>query len=249
MITYIKKGAPQYKANLHCHSVYSDGKLTPEQQRSGGLGGRGRSPGLPLPLLISPRQSKAGRVGAMASPPFGPGCEDGRDLGVLRTPKESLINEYKNDYEILKKAFQISGDDILWHSQSVSVIPNDIFTFFDDFLNTVLFDLHRKILEAFVSPISDEPLEEGSVKNITSTRYERNRKARELCLSYHGKACKRCGLDFAKKYGEEYANLIEVHHIVPISEIGEGYIVDPIKDLIPLCPNCHAMTHYDIKCH
>ena len=31
MITYIKKGAPQYKANLHCHSVYSDGKLTPEQ--------------------------------------------------------------------------------------------------------------------------------------------------------------------------------------------------------------------------
>lgn len=168
---------------------------------------------------------------------------------ILRFPKESLINEYKNDYEILKKAFQISGDDILWHSQSVSVIPNDIFTFFDDFLNTVLFDLHRKILEAFVSPISDEPLEEGSVKNITSTRYERNRKARELCLSYHGKACKRCGLDFAKKYGEEYANLIEVHHIVPISEIGEGYIVDPIKDLIPLCPNCHAMTHYDIKCH
>ena len=31
MITYIKKGAPQYKANLHCHSTLSDGKLTPEQ--------------------------------------------------------------------------------------------------------------------------------------------------------------------------------------------------------------------------
>ncbi len=31
MITYIKKGAAQYKANLHCHSVLSDGKLTPEQ--------------------------------------------------------------------------------------------------------------------------------------------------------------------------------------------------------------------------
>ena len=27
----IKKGAPQYKANLHCHSVLSDGKLTPEE--------------------------------------------------------------------------------------------------------------------------------------------------------------------------------------------------------------------------
>ena len=31
MITYIKKGAPQYKANLHCHTILSDGKLTPEQ--------------------------------------------------------------------------------------------------------------------------------------------------------------------------------------------------------------------------
>ncbi|MBQ8508282.1 MAG: hypothetical protein IJ493_00050 [Clostridia bacterium] len=31
MISYIKKGQPQYKANLHCHSTLSDGKLTPEQ--------------------------------------------------------------------------------------------------------------------------------------------------------------------------------------------------------------------------
>ena len=31
MLTYIKKGAPQHKANLHCHTVLSDGKLTPEQ--------------------------------------------------------------------------------------------------------------------------------------------------------------------------------------------------------------------------
>ena len=29
MITYIKKDQPQYKANLHCHSPVSDGKLIP----------------------------------------------------------------------------------------------------------------------------------------------------------------------------------------------------------------------------
>lgn len=25
---------------------------------------------------------------------------------------------------------------------------------------------------------------------------------------------------------------------------GGDYVVNPIKDLIPLCPNCHAMVHY-----
>ena len=28
-----------------------------------------------------------------------------------------------------------------------------------------------------------------------------------------------------------------------ISDIGKEYEVDPIKDLIPVCPNCHAMIH------
>ena len=27
----ISPNRPQYKANLHCHSIYSDGKRTPEQ--------------------------------------------------------------------------------------------------------------------------------------------------------------------------------------------------------------------------
>ncbi len=31
MITYITKDQPQYKANLHCHSTFSDGNLSPEQ--------------------------------------------------------------------------------------------------------------------------------------------------------------------------------------------------------------------------
>ena len=34
MIKYISKDMPQYKANLHCHSVLSDGSLTPEQLKA-----------------------------------------------------------------------------------------------------------------------------------------------------------------------------------------------------------------------
>ena len=36
---------------------------------------------------------------------------------------------------------------------------------------------------------------------------------------------------------------IHVHHIVPIHTIGKGYKVDPSTDLVPVCPNCHAMLH------
>ena len=92
-----------------------------------------------------------------------------------------------------------------------------------------------------------EELEEGERKSIFSTKYERNRKARELCLSYYGRACQKCGLNFEERYGVEFQNIIEVHHIVPLNEIGESYVVNPIRDLIPVCPNCHAMIHCEIK--
>ena len=42
---------------------------------------------------------------------------------------------------------------------------------------------------------------------------------------------------------EEFSGKIEVHHIKPISEIGEECVVDPVRDLVPVCPNCHMMLH------
>ena len=55
--------------------------------------------------------------------------------------------------------------------------------------------------------------------------------------------CSICGFDFEKNYGELGKGFIHVHHIVPVSKIGPNYIIDPVKDLIPVCPNCHAMLH------
>ncbi|MGH8226507.1 MAG: HNH endonuclease [Steroidobacteraceae bacterium] len=40
------------------------------------------------------------------------------------------------------------------------------------------------------------------------------------------------------------AQLIHVHHVKPLSAVGRGYQVDPVKDLIPICPNCHAVAHH-----
>ena len=37
---------------------------------------------------------------------------------------------------------------------------------------------------------------------------------------------------------------IHVHHIKPIAEIGTSYVINPATDLVPVCPNCHAMLHH-----
>ena len=50
-------------------------------------------------------------------------------------------------------------------------------------------------------------------------------------------------MSFEKTYGLEFKDIIEVHHVVPLHQIGESYVVDPINDLIPVCPNCHAAIH------
>lgn len=84
---------------------------------------------------------------------------------------------------------------------------------------------------------------EGAVKTVKVNRYERNPVARQKCIEYHGNECSICGLSFEDKYGELGEGYIQVHHIIPISEIGEEYQVDYKKDLIPVCPNCHAMLH------
>jgi predicted HNH restriction endonuclease len=52
-----------------------------------------------------------------------------------------------------------------------------------------------------------------------------------------------CGFKVAQTYGEVGEGFIHVHHLKPLSEIGSKYKVDPIQDLRPVCPNCHAMIH------
>jgi 5-methylcytosine-specific restriction protein A len=84
---------------------------------------------------------------------------------------------------------------------------------------------------------------EGALKKVYVNRYERDRDARERCIEVHGCKCSVCGMDFEKMYGEIGHGFIHVHHIIPISTIGEEYKIDPIKDLVPVCPNCHAMLH------
>lgn len=50
-------------------------------------------------------------------------------------------------------------------------------------------------------------------------------------------------MNFYNVYGEIGYHFIEVHHTTPVSMMGPDYHLDVDRDLVPLCPNCHAMVH------
>jgi 5-methylcytosine-specific restriction protein A len=91
--------------------------------------------------------------------------------------------------------------------------------------------------------ITQETYLEGAATQVTQTRYERNLQARIACLQHYGFSCTVCDFNFEKQYGPLGKSFIHVHHVVPIALIGKKYQIDPVKDLRPVCPNCHAMLH------
>ncbi|TAY81990.1 HNH endonuclease [Rhizobium ruizarguesonis] len=84
---------------------------------------------------------------------------------------------------------------------------------------------------------------EGAASTVLVNVYERNPEARKACLRHYGLNCRACGMSFGNLYGALGDGYIHVHHIKPIHLCGGNYVVDPIKDLIPVCANCHAMLH------
>jgi hypothetical protein len=84
---------------------------------------------------------------------------------------------------------------------------------------------------------------EGAVNQLTVNAYERDPAAREMCICHYGVRCQVCDFDFAARYGAVGRDFIHVHHLTPLSAIGAEYRVDPVRDLCPVCPNCHAMIH------
>lgn len=88
-----------------------------------------------------------------------------------------------------------------------------------------------------------ESFKEGATRTVKVNAYERNPKARKMCIEHFGVQCAVCDLKLADFYGEVAKDLIHVHHLKPLSEVGAEYTVDPVEDLRPVCPNCHAVIH------
>lgn len=118
-------------------------------------------------------------------------------------------------------------------------------------------DLYIEFLQKRQSVIeeSNTPRSKGtSVKRATLEQegrhvkreqdvYVRSASAREKCKAHYEYTCQACGLRMDHVYGEIGKGFIEVHHLNPIHLFDDVHVVDPINDLITLCPNCHAMIH------
>jgi predicted restriction endonuclease len=82
----------------------------------------------------------------------------------------------------------------------------------------------------------------GAVRQVLINAYERDPGARKACIQRHGTTCLVCGLNFEEQYGPIGKGFIHVHHRKPLAT-REIYRLDPINDLVPVCPNCHCMLH------
>jgi hypothetical protein len=83
---------------------------------------------------------------------------------------------------------------------------------------------------------------EGGRRSVTVTRVERNPANRQACLNHWGYKCRVCEFDFGETFGSVAEDFIHVHHHNLVAASGE-IIPDPINDMSPLCPNCHAVAH------
>lgn len=127
---------------------------------------------------------------------------------------------------------QASLFDLLFHN-TLQYVSKDT-----DPYNTICRDIDSMEIENY-SYIGKE----GAPKQVLVNKYERNSKLRHEAIMIHGFSCMGCKFDFNEFYGEHGRDFIEVHHIKPLSKIKEETTIDPKKDMIVLCSNCHRMVH------
>jgi predicted HNH restriction endonuclease len=84
---------------------------------------------------------------------------------------------------------------------------------------------------------------EGKQVRYYVTKYERVRGYRDAALKIHGYNCVVCDINFKDVYGELGEGYIHIHHTKPLFSLEEVTVPDPRTDLVPVCPNCHAMLH------
>lgn len=146
-----------------------------------------------------------------------------------------LLEEYTDDRLSLAK---LREHGVKGNIQSVQSCPEDSI----GFLLNPIEDEQTEITD-IENPDDNEDFFEGTEKQVTTNKYERNRAARKKCIELKGLKCLVCGRNFEETYGEIGKGFIHVHHLVPISSIGKEYQINVEQDLAPVCPNCHYMLH------
>ena len=161
----------------------------------------------------------------------------------------------KNEYEKSKDGFyarlklleqvdteQLSLDVLL--SKGLHAAPQGPIKVDADLHNYIDRHFNDFYADGFYTDVDEQKeYHEGHVRSVMVDIYERSSIARGKCVEYHGESCLICGINFEEKYGMLGKGFIHIHHLKPLHTIRKDYIVNYKEDLIPVCPNCHAMIH------
>jgi len=164
--------------------------------------------------------------------------------------KDQLIKEF--DSELLKIKKEMHNLEIMvdqTNNSNNDQLPDDITQKSDEIVQKIQGGIDI-VANQSNDPYDDEVLyetitylPEGNRNAVLVNKYERNPKARKLYIDHWKAICSVCNFNFEQFYGEIGRGFIHIHHLNPVSLIEELQDIDPIKDLIPLCPNCHSMVH------
>lgn len=161
------------------------------------------------------------------------------EFDVLLNPdKDPILTIEKLDTgNLSKQTWTPQSSGILIRSEVVDELEEEWF----EFLRTqdIRYNPFIETLDATKTFV------EGASTQVLQTRYERNIQARKECLKYYGYSCTVCNFNFEKYYGGIGYQFIHVHHLTPLATATPKNKVNPIEDLRPVCPNCHAMLHKD----
>lgn len=177
-----------------------------------------------------------------------------KKYGGLETAKRMLAKKLTNPTE--QKGFKalieagrsdLSLENLVLQPRFSSLFTKDELIEAQRRLDSIPSNARRKVVlpeQNFPDIIDNERLySEGAKKTVTVNAYERDPAARNACLRRHGYRCAVCKMSFEELYGIIGKGFIHVHHKKPLAGTGAEYKVNPPKDLVPVCPNCHAMLH------
>ena len=158
---------------------------------------------------------------------------------------------YRQGYAInVKDGFEITVEGrnyVSTNIDSLLYLFNEGFNYEDvkNALNRIYSD-DRKLI-----PI-EETVSEGRTITKNTIYRERSYNLRKIAIEHftHNNviSCDCCGFNFSQYYGDKYGiDCIEIHHKKPIfqyqDDAFEQQVEDALKNLLPVCPNCHRVIH------
>lgn len=169
---------------------------------------------------------------------------DGREALYVDINFETLLNPDKEPILTLDllKTGKLAAQNWTAQASGISIrreLVNELEALWFSFLTTQNIRQNPFLLQEQNVQIYTE----GTANQVIQTKYERNPYARKACVDYYGYSCTVCGFNFEETFGELGKEFIHVHHLTQIAKVGKEYTIDPVNDLCPVCPNCHAMLH------